>query len=249
MRWLGLLVSLLVQGAGFAPFDVDTMVVAPPTTVTDVTRKALSGEPRRLSWAPDGSVLYLQSRDGVGGAARVRHFQIRLADQKLRPLDEEPDWAADYWHNKVVERAPGMPWLKIDVREDRTRQRVAPFTGGFASAGTATGSEAASSYVLSYITLSYLGVEIGRFMSDEPKDGVTFGWGPAGSGAIAFVDGNGHLALVDKEKRIRPVPRTSSVLLPAWSPDGNYVAFLQKQGRSRYQLASIAILRSVTALQ
>lgn len=247
MRWLAFALALLGQGSGFAPFDVSSMAVAPPTAIADLSRKALQGEPSRLSWAPDGSTLYIQSRDGVGAAARLRHFQVRLGDQKLRPLDTEPDWSAEYWHNKVVERAPGMPWLKIDVTEERTRQRVAPLSGGFTGA-TATGSETASSYVLSYITLNYLGVEIGKFMSDEPKSGVTFGWGPAGSGAIAFADREGRLALIDKERRIRTVVRTDGVMLPAWSPDGNYVAFFRKQGR-RYQLSSVAILRSVSTLQ
>ena len=86
-------------------------------------------------------------------------------------------------------------------------------------------------------------------MTDEPKSGITFGWGPAGSGALAFADKEGRLALVDKERRIRIVPRTDGVLLPAWSPDGSYVAFLQKQGRSKYALASVALLRADSHLQ
>ena len=35
-------------------------------------------------------------------------------------------------------------------------------------------------------------------MTDEPKNGVTFGWGPAGTSAVAFVDKQGHLALIDR---------------------------------------------------
>jgi len=202
-----------------------------------------------MAWSPDGSTLYVQSRDGVGAAAQLRHFELRLADQILRPLEQQPAWAAEYLRNKVTELAPGMPWLQIDVTVDSTRTRVAPIAGGFASTGAATGSETASSFTLRYVTLSYLGVEIGRWMTDEPKSGVTFGWGPAGSGAIAFVDRQDHLVLIDKERRLRVVPRTENVMLPAWSPDGNYVAFLQKHGRSKFTVSSVAFLRADSALQ
>jgi len=240
---------LFLQGTGFAPFDVSALSVAPPMLVRDLDRKALRGEPSKLAWSPDGSMLYIQSRDGIGAAARFRHFQLRLGQDGLSPLDIEPDWAADYWHHKVTEAAPGMPWLSIDVRVDRTRTRVAPFAGGFAGAGSATGSEAAASFSLAYVTLSYLGVEIGQWATDEPKSGVTFGWGPAGSGALAFADRQGRLTLMDKERRVRPIARTDRVLLPAWSPDGNYVAYLEQQGRSKFRLTSIALLRVDTPLQ
>ena len=249
VRSLALVAALAVQGTGFAPFDVASLAVAPPTQILELTRKLLRGEPSQLAWSPDGAALYIQARDGVGAATHYRHFEVRLAEQKLLPLDDEPEWAAEYWHHKVTEAAPGMPWLKIDVTVDRTRTRVAPFTGGFASAGASTGSETAASFTLAYVTLSYLGVEIGRWMTDEPKSGVTFGWGPAGSGALAFADSQGHLALLDKERHIRPVARTKDVLLPAWSPDGSYVAFLQKNGRSKYMLGSVALLRADTRLQ
>jgi dipeptidyl aminopeptidase/acylaminoacyl peptidase len=249
MRSLALFVALVVQGAGFAPFDVASLAIAPPTSLAVLERRTLHGEPSRLAWSADGSALYVQSRDGVGDAARLRHFQVRLGQQGLESLDSEPSWAVEYWHAKVSEAAPGLPWLKIDVNVDRQRTRVAPFAGGFASAGAATGSEAASTVTLAFVTLSYLGVEIGHWMTDERKSGVTFGWGPAGSGALAFVDRQGHLALLDKERRVRPVPRNDGVMLPAWSPDGNYVAYLEKRGRSKFHLASVALLRVENPLQ
>lgn len=248
MRVLALLITL-AQGSGFAPFDVGAMVTAPPTSVADVSRKALRGEPSRLAWSPDSALLYIQSLDGVGARAQSRHFQWRLGHNELTPLDIEPDWASEYWHGKVTESAPGLPFLKIDVAVDRQKTRVAPLAGGFTTAGTATGSEAASTVTITYVTLRYLGVNIGQWTTDESKSGFTFGWGPAGSGSLAFVDAQGRLALVDKERRQKVIARSEHVLLPAWSPDGNYVAYIEKRGRSSYRLASVALVRATRALQ
>lgn len=248
MRALALLIAL-AQGSGFAPFDVGSIVAAPPTSVANISRKDLKGEPSRLAWSPDSSLLYIQSLDGVGASAQARHFQLRLGHGELTPLDIEPDWAAEYWRNKVTEAAPGLPFLKIDVAVDRQKTRVAPLAGGFTTAGSATGSEAASTLTVTYVTLRYLGVTIGQWTTDEAKSGFTFGWGPAGSGSIAFVDPQGRLALVDKERRQKVVARSEHVMLPAWSPDGSYVAYVEKQGRSSYRLASVALVRTARALQ
>src|SRR4051812_43792959 len=105
MRGLVLIAALTAQGSGFAPFDVASLAVAPPTSIAELERKTLRGEPSQMAWSPDGSTLYIQSRDGVGPAAQFRHFELRLADQRLRPLEREPDWAVEYWRNKVSELA------------------------------------------------------------------------------------------------------------------------------------------------
>ncbi len=248
MRALSLLIAL-AQGTGFAPFDMGSVVAAPPISVASVSRKDLRGEPSRLAWSPDSSLIYIQSQDGIGARVQSRHFLVRLGDDRLIPLDVEPDWASDYWRNKVTEAAPGLPFLKIDVAVDRQKTRVAPLAGGFTTAGAATGSEAASTLTVTYVTLHYLGVNIGQWTTDESKGGFTFGWGPSGSGSMAFVDPQGRLALVDKERRQTVIARTDHVMLPAWSPDGNYVVFFEKKERSSYRLASVALARTARALQ
>lgn len=37
------------------------------------------------------------------------------------------------------------------------------------------------------------------FVNEVAMAGVTYGWGPAGSGAIAFVDEKGHVLLFDRD--------------------------------------------------
>jgi Tol biopolymer transport system component len=60
-------------------------------------------------------------------------------------------------------------------------------------------------------------------------------------GAIAFVDKKHRLTIVDQEGHTRTVPATKDVLLPAWSPDGTRIAWLQKAGRDRYVIVAIDV--------
>jgi dipeptidyl aminopeptidase/acylaminoacyl peptidase len=248
VRWLLLALGVLGQGSGFPPFDVSALAVAPPMRVAALDMKTLKGEPRRLSWSPEGTALYLQTVDGLGPSAQARHYLIAIGGGEARTLEEEPDWAIEYWAYKVGESAPGFPDLKIDVRVDQQRTRVVPFAGAFVSGGGPSGTEAASTLMLARLTLSLLDVEIGQWMNDEPKSGSTFGWGPSGSGALVFVDKSGRVTLLDKERRQRPIASPRGALLPAWSGDGGYIAFLQKSSRTRYELLSIALARPDRAL-
>ena len=246
MTWL-LLLALLGQGAGFAPLDVSALAVAPPMRLSTIDMKALKGEPRRLAWSGDGLVLYLQTVDGRGQAATLRHYGVDVTGGQLRSLRQEPAWAGDYWAQKVNDTAPGFPTLRIDVALDQQKTRVAPFVGGFVNGGAPSGTEAASTISQQRVTLRVLGVEIGQWMTDEEKSGATFGWGPIGSGALAFVDRAGHVALLDKERRQRIVG-SHDASHPAWSPDGGYVAFLQRASRTRYELVLVALARTDTTL-
>ena len=63
-------------------------------------------------------------------------------------------------------------------------------------------------------------------------------------GVIAFVDSERHLKLVDRDGHTRTVPDTKDVLLPAWSPDGTRIAWLQKAGGDRYVIMAIDVRRN-----
>jgi len=76
--------------------------------------------------------------------------------------------------------------------------------------------------------------------------GVTYGWGPAGSAALVFVDAKGRVTLFDRARHKQLVPDSKDATMPAWSPDGGRVAFLQKDGRRKYRLMTSTVTRPRT---
>jgi hypothetical protein len=74
--------------------------------------------------------------------------------------------------------------------------------------------------------------------------GETYGWGPAGSGAIVFVGSGERLTLMDGQARRKIVATMKGASMPAWSSDGARLAFLQKSGRKRYRLMTATVGRA-----
>jgi len=70
----------------------------------------------------------------------------------------------------------------------------------------------------------------------RPIPGLSFSWGPRGTGAIAFVDADGRLTLLDKEKHTQRVAGAKDATLPAWTSDGAHLAWLQKTAKKKYTL-------------
>ncbi len=70
---------------------------------------------------------------------------------------------------------------------------------------------------------------------------MTFGWSPETLHAVAYAKPDGHLALMDLQGGKINVDAAKGILLPAWSPDGSAIVYIQKQGRHHYALMHVAV--------
>ena len=222
-------------------FDVSVLTVSAPREICAVDLNTVKGELRELSWSPDGRSLHLQT---VEDRTIPHDFIVSLDDRELSVAFGAPEWAAAYWARKSNLAAPGLPALKMEVTETNRRTRPAPFAGGFANGGAQTldPKNPVDAYEAE-VMLRLLGVEIGNWINGAPMAGETFGWGPSGSGALAFVDHPGRLYLLDRQKHKRAIARVKDATLPAWSDDGAHIAFLEKSGRRQFTLKIVDVSR------
>jgi hypothetical protein len=66
---------------------------------------------------------------------------------------------------------------------------------------------------------------------------LTFGWGPKGSQVIAYAaQKSGKVVVMNAGGKKRELDGTKDALLPAWSPDGSRLVWLQKAGRRKFVL-------------
>jgi hypothetical protein len=228
---------LLIGLAAQSPmaFDASGHAFQQPVTVCDVDLNVLKGELRRLSWAPNGESLHIQTHDPRNGD--LYDYIVDLGNHEISHAFGEPAWAAEYWQRKSSLIAPGLPTLRLEVTENNRRTKPTPFSGGFANGGgqTLDPRNPVDAYE-NELTLRFEGEEIGNWINGAPMAGDTFGWGPDGSGALVFTDKSGHVTVIDQEKRKVTIPGIKDAVFPAWSIDGTRVVWLQKLGRKKYRL-------------
>jgi hypothetical protein len=229
---------------------VSRLTVEKSRAVSEIDAGRLKGEPTRLAWSPDGASLYLLMLERKRDGATPHHYVMSAADGVPKKADAAPEWVEKYWAWKSGQAAPGQADFKIElIQEQRTeRATAAPMGGDLARGGATSGSggqgtslgaataAVAQSQQVSVITLKLRGEVIGEFINGPLVPGLTYSWSPSSLGVIAYADKGGKLVLMDRDGATAHVADTNAALLPAWSDDGNRLAFLEKDGRRKYKL-------------
>ncbi|HSL20641.1 MAG TPA: hypothetical protein VK886_03835 [Vicinamibacterales bacterium] len=226
---------------------VDQLRFSPPVTLATLDMEELHGEPSRLSWSGDGTTLYLQTLQGGFGTPNptLRHYVLDATNGSTREVESEPAWASAYWGAKSGKTSPDDPPMKIDLKTERRQERTTslPQGGDLARGGASPGiTENDQVSILARqsvpeITLLLRGETIGKFVNTVLVPGLTYGWGPMGARVIAFAaQDTGRVIVMDDEGRKQEVAGSKDAILPAWSPDGDRIVWLQKDGRRTFQL-------------
>lgn len=250
LAWV-LSASLAQSPAPATPTDVSALRIGAAAIVTELDLGKLKGAPRQLAWSPDGSQLYVQTAEGDGPASpKLRHYVIAAAGGEPKSVDAAPEWAEAFWAFKSDRSAPGIVPLMIDVEQkmETTKVGTGP-AGALDREANPAGGNLGNIETLSkgndqnqkqqVIRFKLLGETISEFMNTRPVPGLMFGWGPARSGALAYVEREtGRLILFDQQKRKQVVAGVKDALLPAWSMDGTRLAWLQRSSRKKYALMS-----------
>jgi hypothetical protein len=240
--------SSLAAQQSSRPWAAKTLAISEPVLVVALEGETLTGEPSRLSWSPDDNLLYLQTINGPFGRreSTFRHFIVAAEGGAPREMPAEPEWAMDYWIAKSDQASPDDPSVRIQLKNERRQERTTsvPQGGDLARGGTSiqggTGRNDAidaafNSQVAFMSTMLLHGQQIGQFDNTVIVPGLTFGWGPVGSGVIAYAEPRkGRIFIMDADGERQEIDGTNDALLPGWSTDGTRLAWFEKDGRGRF---------------
>jgi len=254
-----LLLSLLL-GQTAAPagrLDASTLTIGPAMTVATIDTGKIKGEPWRLSWSPDQQDFYVAGRKLKKNTAEVWHWIVDAKSGAIKEAKAVPAWADTYWEWKSAQAAPGAPALKITLDSQRKNQSATarPTGGALARGGVDAGGAGMSmddvasqmSQNVTTIDLRLKGEVIGHWENEPMAPGLTFGWAPKGTNAIAYASqAGGRLVVMDEQGRKHEVD-SSNVLLPAWSDDGTKLAWLERVNKKKYRLVVAPVLTNGSA--
>jgi hypothetical protein len=222
-----------------------------PKPVAEFEMSKLKGEIRRVAWNPDNTQLYIQTAE-LGSDAQPKALHHYLADPAtgaLKYADAEPAWAAAYWEWKSWKAAPDDEKFMIEVSEEQRKSAATaiPMGGDYARGGTGGGDVAGSagsasaSSVMAAAQQSQVGTArmmklkgqtVGEWINLPIVPGQSFGWGPKGTGIIAYAEPNNRqLMLMDKTGAKVKIDDTRGVYSPSFSNDGKRLAWLELRGK------------------
>jgi hypothetical protein len=144
-----LLTSLLSVSPGQTPpstrVDVSALKIGAPVTVAELDLGRLKGELRQVAWSPDGSELYVQTVEGSPPAEKLHHYKVTAAGGAIAPLDQQADWAREFWPFKSDRSAPGIPAMTIGVEHGTETTKGLPPEGSVRGTGVSAADLANSS--------------------------------------------------------------------------------------------------------
>lgn len=231
--------------------DASKLSMASASTIAVVDAEAISGEPWRLCWSPDGQQLYLAALKQKDITTVLTHHLLDPKSGAVQRIEAEPVWAAKYWEWKSWKAAPGNPAFAItlDTQKKNESATARPMGGDLARGGADSGGLGAtlddvagnSSRNVEIITMLLKGEVVGRWEDPPIVPGLTFGWGPRGSQLIAFAGKDGRLVLLDEQGRKQRLGSTKDARLPAWAEDGSRLAWIEKQDKKKFRVQIAAI--------
>lgn len=248
MRRTSMISLLLASVALSAHASEPPFAVSTPATLLDLDLGTLKGAPTCLAWSPTEGEFYLQT---VDDGAKMRHYILRLGSPP-QAADGQPVWAATYWNWKSARTVPGHPELVIEVatRNDTSQITSMNLHDKAEGVGDRSGTPGVANMANANIgaaqvrRLMLKGEVIGEYVNAPLVPGLTFGWSPESMHSVAYVAHSHRLMLMDVASDAKQeVAATSEVLLPAWSPDGSQIVFLQKTGRKTFALMRVAVTR------
>lgn len=232
--------AVIAQG----PLAVESAKLDSPATIAELDMGKLKGVPTRLGWSPDGKEFYLQTVEGpLHQPKSIRHYVIDAVDGKVKDAEAEPAWFREFWMMKSNKTSPDTPSLAIGLSsENRVEKTTSTPTGGDLARGGVGGTEGTSStdaitaahnsQSMTVHVMKLHGQTIGEFVNSVTVPGMTFGWAPKGSQAIAYSEvKGGKLVLMSNTGKKQELAGTKDTSFPMWSSDGTQLAWLQKNGK------------------